>query len=197
MKRNRYLIFLHILVVLFLCPLLTFRIIVIFRAELDSFSAHSLYEKGEALKALPLSVSAVNYNPTEPTHLIERARILALLGAYDCSYGLDNLHKRYAARDLVKAVEMNSHNILVSRRALPIYYTLSAITCDPGTDPFYVQKTRDHIWMLKHNYPNDAGVLVQAAHYENLLGLDEDYRSTKNLIQQLRSDLLEWHPSLR
>lgn len=120
-------------------------------------------------KALKNINKAISKNPKEPRYYYERAKYLIIQN--EPSKALENLNI---------AENLNENNLVSLKNMIPIYSFLPK------------EQAQDYYNRLKQKYPNDTGVLVQIAKYEKSLGLNEGYKETIKMINDLRPDLTEW-----
>lgn len=137
--------------------------------------------KQNVLISLKSINDAIKLNPNEPEYYRQRAKIYALTN-----------QPTSALTDLQTAYKLNPNNIPTIRDSLPIYTLLAKLQ----NNSEQAQITQEYFTFVKNKYKNDAGTLVDIAKYERKLDNTQDYNETLAKIEQLRPDLLKWHPEL-
>ena len=164
------------------------------------FKKSQVYLTAEKIdKALECADKAVKFNSFEPNYYRGRAKVLtvSLVGKKDAS-----IVKERILKDLKKAEELNPKNLVTLRNSVPIYYFLAVedVSLTSGIlnlDENYLGITKEFFKTLKDKYPHDIGVVTLLAKYERKLGLDEEYLESREIVKDLRPELLEWHESFR
>ena len=150
-------------------------------------------------KALECADKAVKFNPFEPNYYRGRAKVLtvSLVGKKDAG-----IVKERILKDLKKAEELNPKNLVTLRNSVPIYYFLAVedVSLTSGIlnlDENYLGITKEFFKILKDKYSRDIGVVTLLAKYERKLGLDKEYLESREIVKDLRPELLDWHESFR
>lgn len=173
----------------------------IYSADVCYEKSVSAIEKGIYYDALEKASCAIANNPLEPNYYRGRAKVLILIAASLQREDIGNL-KNQARADLETAYMLNPSNLVTIRNSVPLYYYLAIndYSKQPGSDNWdiaYIKSTRDFYTEVKTTYVHDAGVISLIAKYEKKLGLHDEYESSRQLIKNLRPDLLEWHEAFR
>lgn len=179
-------------------------IINFYQADVKLATSKEALTSQKYLDALHLAEEALQLNPHRPYYYRNRAQVL-LISQVAPSVSTSNEIKEKILEDLEKSRELNPINLATLRNNIPSYYYLSLkdplrlkLDSDKEVEysEFYLYKAKEYFDFLKNTYPNDAGLLVSIAHYQKKLGLKSDYEDTLLKIEELRSDLLKWHPLL-
>lgn len=110
--------------------------------------------------------------------------------------------KKNAEIDMLKAGTINPNDITISKSLLPLYYLIAVedTIIDEETqqeidivDKSYAPSTQKYFQDIVHKYPLDVGVITDVAKYQKMLGFTKDYEESRNMIKDLRPDLLEWY----
>lgn len=169
----------------------------IYSADVYAERGRQLFDDGNYPESLQFSQKAVNLNPLEPRYYIARAKTLVGLtpGASDSDI---RTYKLLALEDLRTAESLNPDNIITVKGAISIYYFLATkdLTRSAGPeniDSEFVDITKSfykHIW---NKSPNDIGIFVLLHTYSKRLGFKDLADESRQKIQELRPDLLEWY----
>lgn len=145
----------------------------------DVFLVHSKQqlEKGDVYRALESINTSLSNNNNEPAYFRQKAKIEAYLGETQSAY-----------QTLQTAKNLNPKNLATLRNSVPTYYLLAKNSQNTETTATYYSN-------LKSTYPNDLGIYADIALYEKKLGLEKNFAESVQKAGQLRSDILEWHPS--
>jgi hypothetical protein len=154
-------------------------------------------KKSSFQKALSLANKSIKKNPREPRYYYGRAKVL-LVSTVELSEEEKHIAKELAIEDLATALVINPTNLVTLRNTVPLYYylainDLNKITTENNTDEIYLETTKNYYQSLKHYSQTDVGIYTLLAKYENELGLIEDFEISKQNIQRLRPDLLQWY----
>ncbi|EKE00223.1 MAG: hypothetical protein ACD_22C00072G0006 [uncultured bacterium] len=173
----------------------------IYSADVDFKLSQEYLNSGDFMTGLSYANSAVEKNPNEPMYLRNRAKVY-ILGSSGLDAEANFTLKTLALSDLQNAYKLNPENLATIRNVVPLYYFLSVqdltkpVTAD-NLDYKFLAYTKDFFIQNKNISPNDVGIYVLMAKYENKLQMHGELTSSLEKIKQLRPDLLEWHESLQ
>lgn len=192
---------LKVLIIICIYSLFIFVCIRHYVADVFDTAAEDLLTKGALEKGIRYVDTALMLNPMEPSYYRTRAKIIVAATLNKEGEDLEKL-KLSAVKDLLISQKMNPKNAATLRNNLPIYYFLALKdlgkpASEDNIDPHFMPTTIEYMRYLGETYPDDAGVLVSIAKYQNKLALKPDLDETKKKIRNLRPDLLEWHPDLQ
>lgn len=141
---------------------------------------------------------AVELNHEEPSYYRHKAKVLLA----ELSISKEEKIRDDVMTVLTQAQALNPHNLTTLRNIIPLYYFLAVGNMDgpSGPDNFadtYFPVTRDYYSNLKNTYPNDLGMYADVAKYQRKLGLEEDFRDTKERAALMRPDVVEWHEAFK
>ncbi len=158
------------------------------------------YKAGKQEIGLSYANKSINKNPHEPRYYYGRARIYLALTTNQNKESAEAL-KKLALNDLQKATKLNPNNLVTLRNVVPLYYFLAIkdytlTSTNNNIDQEYIQITINYFQHLKNTYPKDVGVVTLVAKYEKKLNLNQEYKQSLEMIENLRPDLVQWHPSL-
>lgn len=151
--------------------------------------------------ALLNAETAISLNPYEANYYRNLAKMLVFNASfYDELTG--KVFKEEAVKNLKIAYALNPKNLATVRNSVPIYSwlavkNLNEFPTKENIDAKYLEVARDYFNFAKESYPHDAGLLVDIAKYEKQLGLTDELKVTKQMILDIRPDLLEWHEDLK
>lgn len=148
-------------------------------------------------RALLYANKSIEKNSREPRYYYGRAKVY--LGS--TTTGKITVNKDKALADLQKAQELNPKNLVTLRNVVPIYYflsifDLSRVDATNNLDEKYFTATKEFYSDLKNYSPTDVGINVLLAKYEKRLGMEQEYKESLEIVERLRPDLMDWHPSL-
>ena len=172
----------------------------IFLADKLSVQAADFLKEGDPERALGFINKSVELNPFEPSYYRTRSLVYLTAGILEKDVNKKTGFKNNAYNDLQKSLVLNPDNLVTERNLVPVYYFLANGNPEsaPGAqnrDPEFINATKDFFQMLKSKYSRDAGVISLVAEYERKLGLTDEYEKSKEMIRNLRPDLLEWYGS--
>jgi O-antigen ligase len=152
---------------------------------------------GEAVNNLN---GAIALNNSEAIYYRWRAKTyLALLASSDSE---DKKYlKDLTLSDLETALSLNPENLATMRNSVPLYYLLAVrdYGLPSGTfniDLDYAPYAYTYFEKLADAAPNDVGVYVLLAKYQNRLGMSGSLEKSVEVINRLRPDLFDWHEDL-
>lgn len=172
----------------------------IYSADKLSVQATDYLREGEHKRALESIDKALELNPAEPSYYRTRSLVYLTAGVLEKNANKMHEYKNNAYADLQKSLALNPDNLVTARNLVPVYYFLANNNPEgaPGIqnhDPEFINETTEFFQMLKSKYSRDAGVISLVAEYERKLGLTDDYEKSKEMIRNLRPDLLDWYGS--
>ncbi|HXK52412.1 O-antigen ligase family protein [Candidatus Nomurabacteria bacterium] len=188
-----------------LCTLGIFVLIIVF--ALRYAAAEYFYSKARNA-ILNGSVSASNENidvalrlwKYEPNYYLQKAKALTLQ-TLDTKPNMHAQLKKQAIANIEKGIKINPNNLATKRDALGLYYflainDLAMPSSKDNIDNATIGDFLDYSEKLQTDYPTDLGVQIQAAKYQNLLGLEEKFKESLVRIETLRPDILQWNSDL-
>lgn len=160
-----------------------------FIADIASKQSNIYLEKKLVQKSYKLALFSTQLNPKEPLYQRQIARI----------YIIKN-EKTKAYTHMQNAYNLNPKNLATIKGLIPLYYFLSLKntqeTATPIYDDYYLHSAKNFYIQVSNAYPKDVGLQTQIAKYQKLLNLNKDLETTKEKIQSLRPDLLDWYIKL-
>lgn len=192
--------FLVVVTITVFYALLVVTFINLYSADVTYSYAQDNLSKVSVSSLIKAATASIIANPQEPAYYRGRARLYLTASAGEDRTTIKKL-KELARMDLENALRLNPHNLATIRNALPLYYFLAiSDLAQPlsmeNIDSEYLNITEKFFTQVKKDYPNDVGVFVVVAKYEERLGLQDNYNVSIARIRELRPDLLEWHPDL-
>jgi tetratricopeptide (TPR) repeat protein len=184
-----------LIVVLFLFSLTTF--VKFYKADVNYKKSQNFLKDGSYDNALKRASLAISANPLIPRYYQGRAKIL-LTYLSQAEESEKPEIKELVLQDLQRAYNLNPDNLVTARNIVPLYYFLAARDLTlPGSadnvDRHYIEVTQEFYRVIRGKYPDDVGVSVLLAKYEQRLGLEEDFNIDMARVKELRPDLLEWY----
>lgn len=172
----------------------------IYSADKLSVQATDFLREGEYERALGFINKSIELNPFEPSYYRTRSLVYLTAGILEKDVNKKLGYKSNAYADLQKSLTLNPDNLVTERNLVTVYYFLANGNPEsaPGAqnhDPEFINETKEFFQMLKSKYSQDAGVISLVAEYERKLGLTSDYEKSKEMIRNLRPDLLDWYSS--
>jgi hypothetical protein len=189
-----------IFLIIVLYGLSLFIFISVYRADVFYKKARDSVAERSPVKGLEFINKAIEINSMEPAYYRERARIYLIVSANRDQEAVRVL-KNLALEDLQTAYFINPDNIVNTRNSIPLYYFLSAgdlteSANKENVDYRFIPHTKEFYRYAKTISPNDVGIYVALAKYENRLGLSNELAESTEKIRLLRPDLFDWHESL-
>lgn len=159
-------------------------------ADKSYINSQRALKEGDSTRALFLANKSIEKNENEPRYYYGRAKVY-----------LVTADKNKSLEDLKTAVELNPKNLVTLRNIVPIYYFLSISDLtksdsSENLDEKYFQTTKEFYSSLKKYSPTDVGISVLLAKYEGRLQMTEELNESLEIIENLRPDLLDWHPNI-
>lgn len=165
------------------------------------------FDKGNYEQAVIYADKSIKYNVIEPTYFVDRAKFkIAYLAIKLSQENLDQAERELIStaakieilQDINKAIDLNTQNLVTKRNVMPIIYFLSFKDLSSNLDTSnleeeYLAVARDYFIDIVKAHSNDLGVLAQAAQYQKNLSLSADFENTKNRINDIRPEILEWY----
>jgi len=178
-----------------------YKFVNVYAADIAFSKADSALTVGETNKSLDFINSAISKNGDEPIYYRWRAKVY-LAATANQSSEITLALKNLALKDLQKSYDLNPKNLATIRNNVPLYYFLASkdITKPAGPDniePLFLPVAAAFYSKTGNISPNDVGIYVLLAKYENRLGLKEELQQSLTKIKQLRPDLFGWNDSLK
>lgn len=169
----------------------------VYFADVYSVRSEQNLNENNGVLALKYANKAVGLNGLEPLYLRRRAKVYIVLSALG-----DPEYKMLALKDLEKAYQLNPTNLATIRNSVPLYYFLAMKDLNrtyekENIDPQFLPSAVKYFEQTSSVSPNDVGIYVLLAKYQNRLGIKQELEKSVARIKILRPDLLEWHESLR
>lgn len=186
------------ILVIFLYVGLGFAVLRFFIADMFDYASDLAIKAGRVSDSVSYSQTSLDLNPWEASYYKTYAQSL-LYKSVDLEHRKE--YKSLALQNLDKAISLNPQNLATLRNTLPVYYYLVVDDLTQpirasNLDPDYLVTYIDRSQSLQKYVPTDAGVLVILAGHYKKLGLTDLYNQTREKIEVLRPDLLNWYPTL-
>lgn len=187
---------LKIILILVCASLFLQHVIKMYIADVEYKRARNSVENGRFEQAYKYIQKAIENNSLEASYYRERARVYIGMQLGQNTDTVNAL-KDLAFADLQKSINLNPNNLASIRNALPYFYFLAIKDTNKPADPNnldekYLRIAQDFFIENELKYSTDVGTLVDIATYEKKLFLTRNYEETRELIKQLRPDILEW-----
>ncbi|MFA6981529.1 MAG: O-antigen ligase family protein [Patescibacteria group bacterium] len=175
--------------------LIMYKALTYYSADVDLVMSMTKFKENKLDLSLSYITKAVKKNPNEPNYPKQAARI------YTAKSAESPEAKALALENIEKAYALNPGNLATKRDVIPLYFFLAVrdIKLPEGsdnTDSKYLPIAVNYFATLKNEYPTDAGTLVDIARYEKRIDL-ESYEKTREMVENLRPDIITWHESFR
>lgn len=179
------------------------KVLGVFIADIYHVQSSTQLEAGNIEGALVSAKRSIEINTLEPAYLRHRAKVYLAKKVLAIEQDRTEI-ERAVMQDLLDAQKLNPRNLATLRNSVPLYYFWANSpeeTAHFGEFDEYIESkktpARAYFTNLKTTYNNDLGLLADIAKNEKKLGFIEDFEQTRALAEELRPDVVAWHPAFR